>query len=73
MEVVDLSRLPAGKSGEIVEVTGNPSGVARLRELGFQSGRTIEMIRPGATCIVRLDQCKLCLRPCGACIVVKTL
>jgi ferrous iron transport protein A len=73
MTVLNLTQLPAGKSGEIVEVTGSPAGVARLQELGFQSGRMIEMISPGATCIVRLDHCKLCVRPCGACVVVKAL
>jgi len=70
---MDLSQLPAGRRGEIVEISGSPSGVARLQELGFQSGRTIQMIRPGATCIVKLDQCKMCVRPCGACIRVRSL
>ncbi len=71
--LIDLSQLPAGRCAEIVEISGSPSGVARLQELGFQSGRTVQMIRPGATCIVKLDQCKMCFRPCGACIRVRSL
>jgi ferrous iron transport protein A len=70
---VDLCKLPAGSRAEIVKVDGTPNGVARLRELGFQSGRRIEMVRPGATCIVKLDQCKMCVRPCGACVLVRQL
>lgn len=73
MSFLNLSQLPAGRTGEIVEVSGPPSGVARLQELGFQTGRTIEMIRPGDTCIVKLDRCKMCVRTCGACVMVRPL
>ncbi|MBL8855646.1 MAG: ferrous iron transport protein A [Planctomycetaceae bacterium] len=73
MSFLNLSQLPIGKSGEIVEVSGAPAGVARLQELGFQTGRTIEMVRPGETCIVKLDRCKMCVRTCGACVLVRPL
>lgn len=73
MSFLNLAQLPAGKTGEIVEVTGHPTGVARLQELGFQAGRTIEMVCPGDTCIVKLDRCKMCIRTCGACVVVRPL
>lgn len=73
MSFLNLAQLPAGAAAEIVEISGTGPSVARLRELGFQAGRTVQMVRPGSPCIVKLDQCKLCLRPCGACVVVKTL
>jgi Fe2+ transport system protein FeoA len=73
MSFLNLTQLPAGKVGEIVEVSGAPTGVARLRELGFQAGRTVEMVRPGDTCIVKLDRCKMCVRTCGACVLVRPL
>jgi len=73
MSFLNLSQLPAGKIGEIVEVSGPAAGVARLQELGFQAGRTVEMVRPGETCIVKLDRCKMCVRTCGACVMVRQL
>lgn len=70
---VDLAQLPAGSRGEILSVDGKPCGVSRLNEMGFQCGRTVEMIRRGSTFIVRLDKCKMCLRPCDTCIKVRPL
>lgn len=73
MSFLNLKHLPAGKTAEIVEVSGSPTGVARLQELGFHAGRTIEMVCPGDTCIVKLDRCKMCVRTSGACVMVRPL
>lgn len=70
---VELSQLPVGCRGEILSVDGQASGVSRLNEMGFQCGRTVEMVRRGSTFIVRLDKCKMCLRPCDTCITVRPL
>lgn len=73
MSQVELSQLPVGCRGEILSVDGQPGCVSRLNEMGFQSGRTVEMVRRGSTFIVRLDHCKMCLRPCDTCITVRPL
>jgi Fe2+ transport system protein FeoA len=38
--------------------------IRRLRELGFHEGALVQVIQSGSPCIIRLDNCKLCLRDC---------
>jgi ferrous iron transport protein A len=61
-DLVPLSALLAGNLGRIHSVMGNPELVRHLAELGLQSGTLLEMVRPGTTCILRVDGAKLCVR-----------
>ena len=54
--------LPTGSSARIGQLVGNPEQVHRLEELGIRQGETVEMVRSGTPCIVRLAGHKLCFR-----------
>lgn len=49
-----LSLLAAGQTGVIDTVLGGSDEIHRLREIGLQDGATVEMVRPGNPCLVRL-------------------
>lgn len=57
-----LSTLRSGERGSVCHVFGKPEQVQRLEELGIRAGETIEVVRPGSPCIVRLGGKKLCFR-----------
>lgn len=61
-ELVPLDRLPAGQVAEIVRLEGRPEHVKRLQEMGLRQGMTVEVLRPGKPCIVRVGSNRLCLR-----------
>jgi Fe2+ transport system protein FeoA len=61
-ELLPLSMLRAGDLGLIHSVVGGTELVRHLAEIGLQSGTRLEMIRPGTTCILRIDGTKLCVR-----------
>ena len=61
-ELIPLKTLPEGCRASVAEVVGRPDHVHRLRELGFQGGAELEMVRPGSPCIVRLAGHTLCIR-----------
>ena len=60
--LVPLRSLGAGQAAEIGQITGDPQQVHRLQELGVRHGTTVEMIRPGSPCIIRMAGQKLCFR-----------
>jgi Fe2+ transport system protein FeoA len=62
LPLIPLSCLHAGESGRVGQVVGPREEVRRLEELGFRGGVTVEMVTPGAPCIVRLGGNKLCFR-----------
>lgn len=61
-ELLPLVALRAGEKCEVHSVLGTPELVRHLAEMGMQQGARLEVIRPGATCILRLNNAKLCLR-----------
>jgi Fe2+ transport system protein FeoA len=61
-DAIPLSVLMAGNRGYVHSVVGNPDFVRHLAELGLQAGTEIEMVQPGATCILRVNGTKLCVR-----------
>jgi ferrous iron transport protein A len=61
-DLIPLSLLSPGQSGEIHAVAGVPEHARRLHELGFRQGVWVEMLRSGSPCIVRIDNSKLCFR-----------
>lgn len=60
--LIPLSALLAGNQGRIHSVVGSSELVKHLAELGLRSGTLLEMVRPGTTCILRVDGAKLCVR-----------
>jgi ferrous iron transport protein A len=60
--LIPIHFLRAGEIAKVVDVLGRPEHVHRLQELGMRSGVDIEMVQPGAPCIVRLTGQTLCFR-----------
>jgi Fe2+ transport system protein FeoA len=60
--MIPLSMLAAGDSAVVQSVVGGSELVRHLAEMGFRDGALIEMVRPGATCILQVDGTKLCVR-----------
>ena len=57
-----ITQLRCGEVAEIAQVVGSPEQVRRLEELGLRGGMTLEMVRGGSPCIVRVGGAKLCFR-----------
>lgn len=51
--------IPALKAGEVAvvaRITTTQGAAKRLADMGFVRGALVEMVRPGAPCIVRIEQ-----------------
>lgn len=68
-QVVPLGQLSAGASGTIVEIDGQPDLVARLQSMGLRNGCHVRMIRPGAACLIAIDNHRLGFRGAEAAFV----
>ncbi len=60
--MIPLTLLRAGQGGRIGAILGAGGVVSRLREMGLRAGATVEIIRSGSSCILRLDGQKICVR-----------
>jgi ferrous iron transport protein A len=62
VHLVPLAFLRAGQAGRVGEVIGTGDMVHRLREMGLYDGASVQMIRPGSPCIIRLHGQRLGFR-----------
>jgi ferrous iron transport protein A len=60
--LLPLDLLSAGEVAEVAEVCGEAATVGRLAELGLRQGCRLQMLQPGAPCLLQVDNCRLCLR-----------
>ena len=60
--LLPLDMVAAGQWAEIAEVTGDPSWVGRLGELGLRQGCRLQVLQPGSPCLLQVSDCRLCLR-----------
>ena len=56
MAECDVPTLKMGEVGIVERITADNGSAKRLAEMGFVRGARLEMIRPGAPCIVRINQ-----------------
>ncbi len=61
-DVIALHLLGSGQKATIEQLMGCPEEIRRLEELGLSHGATIQMVKPGRPCIIRLSGSKLCFR-----------
>ncbi len=59
---IPLDMMRSGETGLIREVCGQFEIVARLHEMGFSTGTTVRMMRPGCPCIVAIDDQRISFR-----------
>ena len=57
-----LDMLRPGEWGDVADVAGDPSWVCRMAELGLRTGCRVQLLQSGAPCLLRVADCKLCLR-----------
>lgn len=57
-----LDQTPPGQSATIVRLSGCPTHVRRLEEIGLRRGTTVQVVRNGRPCIVRVNGNRLCIR-----------
>lgn len=62
-QVLPLEMLNAGEHGRIADLDGRADFVHRLEEMGLRTGVNVEMVRPGAPCILGVNQHRLSFRP----------
>lgn len=60
---VGLEQLNAGDEGEIFALKGPDHELSRLASLGIRGGARIRILRSGRTCIVEVDESRVCVRP----------
>ncbi len=60
--LLPLDMMRAGEWAEVEEVNGQADWVGRLAELGIRHGCRLQVLQPGATCLLSVAGCKLGLR-----------
>ncbi len=54
-----ITKLVKGQVGRVERIDGSSRTTRRLAELGVMPGATVEMLRPGRPCILRVNQTRL--------------
>jgi Fe2+ transport system protein FeoA len=62
--LLPLDMLKAGEMAEIAVVSGDASWVGRMAAMGVREGCQLEVLQPGSTCLLKISNCKLCIRHC---------
>ncbi len=60
--LLPLECLRPGEWAEIQDVSGEPTWIARLAELGVRVGCRIQMLRDGSPCLIQVGGGRLSLR-----------
>lgn len=60
--LIPLDMLATGEWGEVVEIHGDTEWVARMGELGLQSGNRLQIVQSGCPCLIRVANSRLCVR-----------
>lgn len=60
--LLPLEWLRPGEWAEVAEVTGEPTWVSRLAELGVRVGSRLQVLQPGSPCLLQIGSCRLSLR-----------
>lgn len=64
--MLPLELLRPGEWADVAEVTGEPTWVGRMAELGLRAGSRLQLLRGGSTCLLRIGGSRLSLRADGA-------
>ncbi len=72
--LLPLDLLRSGEWADVAEVTGEPTMVCRLAEMGVRAGCRLQMLRSGVPCMFQVGGCRLSLRgECCMQILVRPL
>jgi len=62
MPIVPLELLSHNESATIVDIDGDPALVARLHEMGLNTGNEVRMVQCGEPCIIAVGGQRLSFR-----------
>jgi ferrous iron transport protein A len=60
--LLPLELMPAGHWADVAEVSGEPSWVCRMAELGVRIGSRLRVLRHGKPCLLQVGGARLSLR-----------
>jgi Fe2+ transport system protein FeoA len=60
--LLPLELLQPGEWAEVADVSGEPTWIGRLAELGVCVGCRLRLLRGGCTCLLQVGECRLSLR-----------
>ena len=66
--LLPIHLLQTGECAEVADLSGEPTWVSRLAELGLRVGVRLQMLQQGSPCLVQLDGSRLSLR--GDCVQI---
>jgi Fe2+ transport system protein FeoA len=70
--LLPLELLSPGEWADVADVSGEPTWVGRLAELGIRIGSRLCMVQNGCPCLLQVGGCKLSLRgECALHILVR--
>lgn len=61
--LLPLEMLRTGEWADVAEVTGEPTWIGRMAELGIRTGSRLQVLQPGSPCLLRVGGSRLSLRP----------
>jgi ferrous iron transport protein A len=60
--LLPLEFLCPGEWADVAEVTGEPTWIGRMAELGVRVGSRLQLLRGGSPCLLQVDGSRLSLR-----------
>jgi Fe2+ transport system protein FeoA len=57
-----MEMLGSGEWGDVAEISGEPTWVGRLAELGIRAGIRLQVLQPGSPCLFQVGGARLSLR-----------
>jgi ferrous iron transport protein A len=60
--LLPVELLSSGEWADVAEVTGEPTWVGRMAELGVRIGSRLQVLQPGSPCLLRIGGSRLSLR-----------
>ncbi|MFQ3594132.1 MAG: FeoA family protein [Gemmataceae bacterium] len=55
LDLLPLELLRPGQRGEVCDIAGDPSWIARLAELGIRIGCRLRLVQCGSTCMFQCE------------------
>lgn len=69
-EIVPLSLMTPGQTGQICDVSGEETLIRRLDELGLRPGTEVRLVQAGQPCIVAIHDQRYSFRTDGNAVVL---
>ena len=73
LDLLPLECLQPGEWADVAEVSGEPTWIGRMAELGIRTGSRVQMLSCGSPCMLQVGGSRLCLRGDGCCQILVRL